>query len=253
MAINNKVENLKDFYMKRYPSVITDSIWKKMRKMDRDNFLSVPQQTVIEKEKIYQVLSGGLVDSESFARAIASYPQIVRQDTDKINYFIELFSKYNYTKEDFFKALLGCSVILGCKLNKIEKLLQILPSLGIDRSDIIENSQILTCNPEEVRLKYMLSDIIGISKKSFINGNFKQSLDKTFARFKVMQDRRIQRSPNFIYRGEKEFYAVVKDSTAKLVDLYPFTMAEKQKIFEMFAQNHTELALEPLSKEELIL
>ena len=235
-----KIKARKQFYLDRYEN-IDDEVFSKMVKIN-PIFLTYPRKTVLDKEHKYLELTQGEIDVSVFGKILTHFPHIVCHDIAKIKPRMELFEKHGFTIEEFCAVMAGFPAVIGCDVVKIEQKLLRLESLGIDKFDIISSPQIISINPDDVRVRYIINALAGLTKEKFISGNFKQRASKSYARLAHMQKLypNMQSYP-YIYANEKDFSSKVKSPSEELMRRHVLTpdikLALLQDYNAMFQDN----------------
>jgi len=245
-----KIKARKQFYIDRYENV-DDAIFSNMVKIN-PIFLTYPRQTVIDKEKQYLELTNGALDSAAFGRILKHFPHIICHDVAKIKPRMELFEKHGFSIEEFCSIMAGFPAVIGCDVAKLEQKLLRLESLGINKLDIINNPQIISINPDDVRVRYIINALAGLSRDKFLSGNFKQRASKSYARLEYMRQAfPTMKAYPYVYANEKDFSTKVKTSSENLMSRFVLTPDVKVKLWNEYNLMFPDNQIEPLSDVEL--
>lgn len=242
-ASTESVEDLENFLLGEY-GITRDSFAVLIRNCR--NFPMENQETIKERE-IFYLLEFGITKS-NFAKILKSGKAISYGHDNVRETYMALNKGLNMTKREFAQLIIKCPSVIGfdpaATIAKFNKLYE----MGFEFDEIMEYPKILTLNPMQMKIRYMLMHVVGGDEENFFKRDFMTSEDKVFARYMGLIER--EKPLGYIYISEPKFNKKVNVTTKELMALYPLTESVKKHIEAVYNQKNPSRPL-TLSQEEL--
>lgn len=109
-----------------------------------------------------------------------------------------------------------------------------LTNIGLTPSEIILKPQVLSHEPNALKIKAAISALSGSNPKTFISTNYKYKLDKVFARYCYING--LHYKGNITYATEEKFQKEIGFDTELLTKMYPLTETNINNLLHYFEE-----------------
>ena len=205
-----------------------------------------------------------LFDKKQIKEAIINSGNAIIKDPEEVLEKTNIFAKtlqipFKRAAQIFIESP---AAYLG-RIEKLEERLRTLLSLGIDKEILVSNLNIASCTNKNVKIKYMLAKLNGLSDEEFLKRNYFVNEAKVYARtmFNVTYEKElpVYDCEKFFKRNLEEFFSdksrrpsfVDEDEPSlALKEIFPFGEIQKKEIEKLYNQKFHKNPLK-LNEEEL--